>query len=309
MSILIGLIIVFGIPIVGFLVVYFYLAPRNLFFTFVTEGTCKIILKGRSFHKILIQYKGHTLDKDFNVIEGEERHLLGGLRYYGIWPLCDVAIYPFGWTNMTIEGKIEKHPKKIIDYVLLKDDVYWAEIENAEDINLLPLFIGVTYTIRICNPYKAKFNVQNWLETVLNQTIPVIRDIITKDSYENWIKQMNDIGNIIFKEAENIISDIREKYGVEISRIQIRNIDPPKEIRDKTLASYLAEQKKRAKIIEAEAEEERIKKVYNAIREIPDGISIRTLEALEKSPEKGNKVIIPIPGVLDKIGNKFLEKK
>jgi hypothetical protein len=117
-----------SLPTIAFLLVYFILAPNNCFFTFVKEGKAKFVVRGDKFEKCLIQWEGHTFDysKDhpekWNVIPGKERHILGGLRFYGLWPLFDIHIYKFRWTGVTEDGKIQ-HKEEWLDYILLKDDV------------------------------------------------------------------------------------------------------------------------------------------------------------------------------------------
>lgn len=129
------------IPIGLFAWVYFGLAEDNLFFTFVKEGTAKVVVKGDQVIKILIQWKGYTLDEQWNVVkEGipmkdgkkvplgtpgakiykEKCHPLGGFRYYGFWPIKDIYIYGFTWTGIKEDGKIIHHEKEVLDYILLR---------------------------------------------------------------------------------------------------------------------------------------------------------------------------------------------
>jgi len=325
-----------GMVIVGFLLIYFWWAPNNLFFTFVKEGTAKIIVRGDGFKKTLIQWKGHTIvdtpdDPHFgDIIDGGKEFRFGGLRFYGFWPIDDVYVYTFSWTNITLSGEIQIHPKEWMDYVLLKDDVYFAEIEAAEDKNSLPLNIGLILRIRVVNPYKAIFKIQNWLEMVINLIRVDVRDVIGSDVYENWIQKEKDLGDYIFhriegmvltdgkweKRGKNKIEEFELSYGVKIVSLGVKNIDPtPIEslsgIRAVTIKKYLAEQeKKRIKIeasaeaekvkILAEAEKMRLEKVWSMIQNFGDlGQVIRGLEALEKSTEKGAKWVIPFGGIRD----------
>jgi len=298
MLLLTALILVFLSPLIIFLIIWFKLAPRNYFFTFVDEGSAKIIVKGGEVSKILIQYKGHTLDENYNVIPGKEYHLFGGLRYYGFWPINNVYIYAFQWSGVRENGEIVNHPKEIMDYILLKDDIYWTKVENAEDKELVPLDIEVILTIRVVNPYKALFKIQNWLEATINQIKPVIRQIITEKSYEEWIAEKKYLGETILKEGKDIIDSVKDNYGVEILKIQIKDIDPvPVDtltgIRAATIKRYLAKKEKERIEIGAEAEAERIRTIYNAIEEGKE--YIRTLEALEKSTNKFIFFPIPLP--------------
>jgi hypothetical protein len=305
-----------SIPTVAFLLVYFLLAPNNCFFTFVKEGTAKFVVRGDKFEKCLIQWEGYTFDysKDhpekWNVIPGKERHLFGGLRFYGLWPLFDIHIYKFRWTGVTEDGRIQ-HKEEWLDYILLKDDVYWCKIEQCEDKNLLPLDLELLLTIAVVNPYKAHFAVQNWLETVINRMKPFIRGYITQDTYEEWIKKSSSLGEGLKKTLDSVglLKEFEEWYGVKVKKVEVKEINPPREYREKTIAPYLAELDKKAMITraegekqaiitKAEGEQERIKRVYKEIKEFEDfGKLIKALEAMEKSPLVASVTVQAIPGL------------
>lgn len=297
-----------GMIILAFLLIYFWWAPNNLFFTFVPEGRAKIVVRGDAIRKILIQWKGHILTDDWDVVEQPtKRRFFGGLRIYGWWPLDDIYIYDFSWTNVREDGEIQRHEKETIDYILLKDDVYWAKVEKAEDQKLLPLDIELVLTVRALNPYKALFQVENWLETVINRTEPAVRDRITEDTYENWIVKPKDLADSIVSDLETkeLLKEFKERYGVDLRAIEVKEIDPGKDYRDATLAKYLAEREKDKILVQAEAERERIKKVaqgetqrikkvYAQVQEFGDlGREIRGYEAIEKSGEASKWIMFP----------------
>lgn len=300
---------IFGIvttPIIAFLIVYFVLAPRNLWFTFVKEGTAKIIVRGDKFEKALIQWKGHTFDDKWKVIPKDERHKepwhpLGGFRYYGFWPIKDIYIYDFQWTGVKENGEIDPHPKETLDYVLLKDDVYLAKVEKAEDINRLPLDLEILLTIRIDNPHKALFTVQNWLETVINRSRTRVRNTVTAKSYEDWITDPGAIGNQTMdklKEEGILEEEFIQRYGVEIRAIEIKDINPPEDYREATLKKYLAEMEREKILVEADAEKQRIKEIYGAIDKFGDpGKLFRSLEAMETSKIPISTMFHLVPGL------------
>jgi hypothetical protein len=176
--------------------------------------------------------------------------MFGGLRLYGFWPLDDIYIYDFQWTGIKEDGLIDPHPKKVLDYILLKDDVYGCRVEKAEDKILLPLDITAALTIRIVNPYKALFNVQNWNETVMNRVRPYIRDFFTTKTYKELVASDKRIGDEVYSrlEEEEILIEFQDRYGVDLRKIEVKDIDPGEEFRKATLAKYLGkkEREKRA---------------------------------------------------------------
>ncbi|MBU0547112.1 MAG: SPFH domain-containing protein [Patescibacteria group bacterium] len=264
------------IPIAAFLIIYFVLAPNNCFFTFVKESTVKFVVKGDKFDKCLIRWEGYTFDyqkqhpEKWNVIKGKEKHRFGGLCFYGLWPLWDLHIYKFRWTGVDESGTINKK-HEWLDYMLLKDDVYFTKIAEAEDKNLLPLEIQIYLTIRVVNPYKARFAVQNWLETIINRMQPIIRQYIAKISYTDLGAVIQTVGGEMWEEmkksklvgqyeqedgilmAEGERGEFIDQYGVEVKAIEIRQIDPPEEFLKTTLLRYTASETAEATKVTAKA--------------------------------------------------------
>lgn len=362
-----GGLIVF-VPII-LLFIYFGLAPRNYFFTFVKERTAKVVVKGDAFHKLLIQWNGYTIDGDKNVIpvdkwtkdgkvlekredelfkkvikpvkrtikinrrkrqitilkEEEKKieqreairprkepwHFFGGLRFYGFWPFLDIYTYDFQWTGVKENGELDPHPKERLDFIILKDDIYWGRVEKAEDIELLPLELGLLLTIRVKNPYKALFNVQNWLEAVVNRLKPLVRDRITQDTYQRLIQQQGAIGEELYNTSLNIREEeFLGRYGIEIRKIEVKDINPGEDYRKATLLGWTAKRDRERIEVEADAEAKRLEAVYGQIKKFGDlGKLIRALEAMEKSPEQGAKWIIPIPGMAEFFSQVFPGKK
>lgn len=305
---------VVGLSFIAVPIIYFVLAPQNLYFTFIEEGTAKVVMRGGKVQKILIQWEGYTLNQDWQVVERAEFHRFGGLRFYGWWPLDDIYTYEFSWTGITEDGAPDPHKEETLDYILLKEEIYWAKVEEAEDKKLLPLEIELILTIRIINPYKALFKVENWLEMVINRIKPGVRDVISTDIYHNLIKRPEAIGDMIYERLAKpggLIEEFREDYGVDLKKIQVKNINPPEGYREITLREYLAERERDRILIEADAEAQRRKRVaegesqrieleYGKVKDFGDlGRLIRTLEALERSPAQGAKWIIPLPGGIE----------
>ncbi len=300
-----------------FLMVFFWWAPNNLFFTFVPEGRAKVVVKGDAFQRILIQWKGFSIRKDLegglgqirdvgDIVEGDApqkgwfNSFFGGLKFYGFWPIEDIYLYDFTWTGIDPGGSPRKHEKETLDYILLKEDVYYAEVLKAEDKDLLPLDVKLILSIRVVNPYKALFRIQNWLEAVQGRIAPAVRNRITEKPYSEWIEpkrkdsatktEGKDLADEIYRDLEEagILRTFEEDYGVKVNATEVREIDPGEELRNASLQEYLASR-----------EAARIETVYGAIAEQGEiGKMIRIAESMEKS---GGTYLLPLPPQIMKL--------
>jgi len=105
-------------------------------------------------------------------------------------PAHDERDYEFAKEyDLPIKQVIKPAHQEKIDYIIVQDDIFYTFIGGAESKDLLPMDIQLLLTIRIVNPYKALFRVQNWLEAVQNQTKPALRGFAASKTYIDLIKK------------------------------------------------------------------------------------------------------------------------
>lgn len=285
-----ALLVVVGIGY-GLFRLFWLLAHTDRFFTFVNEGTAKVVMRTGKAFRVLIQYEGRALDQDGNLVPGEERHLFGGLRWIGLWPFHYLYRYGFEWGSSQEDGTLVVKAEEL-DYILLKQDVYAFEMGEVEDSDALPLRVRVLLTIKIANPYKALFTVHKWLETVINRFQPMVRDRIGESSYRELLVQKGSLGGELYRASGKIRRRFLSQYGVEVLAVEVGKIDPPEAQREETLRAWTAQREAERVGIEAEAEagrrrtvaegeKDRIDIEYPAVAEKGlSGLLIRLIEGL-----------------------------
>lgn len=243
----------FWMAFTTFLLIWFWLAPQNYFFTFVKESTAKIVVRGDAFSRALIQWKGYTFNDKWDVVpsRGRERwHPLGGLRFYGIWPIWDILIYTLRWHDLqrTGGGEVETpvFHEEVLDYVLLRPDVYWTKVLRAETggEERIPLDVEFLTTMKVVNPYKVIFVAPiSWVENVLLRLAPIYRGLIASKSLDELLAlkgKGEQIQDALMRDGKfNLIKDVLEQeWGIKIEEngIQIKDIDLPKDYQDAAAA-------------------------------------------------------------------------
>lgn len=229
---------------------YWGLAPKNIFFTFVEEGTAKIVVKGKGFNKILIQWEGHTFGKNLNnkwdIIGGEEEHWLGGLRFYGLWPIKNIFKYKLRWTSIRDDGTESRHDDEL-DSVLLTYFSFHQEIKEAETIapENIPLTVWFVVIMQPSNPYKAIFMTKDWLELVWGRIRPVFREFIGKHTYIGLVQERQKKSGELWEDivSSGIPEELEKEFGIRIKEggIGIKDITPPPEIQKAAEKEKLAE--------------------------------------------------------------------
>lgn len=346
----VGLMIVIAVLILivaGITFLYTYLAPRNLFFTSISEGTSKQIMVGTgkdaAFVKSVMRYKGHYLDEDWNVVPPDcpapdlsERvyvkekslieKLFPGLAFVG-WPgIYHVYKYKFSWSSRTQKGEVKTNDEEI-DQIYVKSDVYYAEVKDAEVGNsMVPVDIKLLLTVKIINPYKALFKVEKWLEYLLNRVEVPIRDYVADaEGPLTLMKGKGNLGNDFFErlKKEGDIEEFRETYGICLIKIQTPDIDL-KGWQETATAEWRAQQEGKATLVretaagagykarraqEMLADQAYLNTVYGAVREFGDlGTTLRFIDALTEAAKGPSNTIIPF-GFIENMAKQVLGPK
>lgn len=326
----------------AFIVLVYTLAKLNIFFTIIQEGTAKAIKKFGKFQRMVIAYGDHALDQRGTIrlpdedgkegielvknadgtirtekytieIQSQSFRLWGGLRWVGIPFIHSVHKYEFRWVSYEQGEKDGKLAEKIIshtetiDYLLLQDDVYYSFVHGGETSEMIPTDVDLLLTIRIINPYKAMFRVQNWLEAVLNQVKPAFRKFV----FSCELKELMGKEEKMEREVDNFLKDsgianyAERDYGVRLKKVGMAKVDLAGErgkiYTEAASKQYEAEKEKERKEILAKADANIIDTVFGKIKEYGSmGLYLKTLEAMEtvgKGPS--NTVIFPLGAIKD----------
>jgi len=317
------------------------MAKRDFFFTVVEEGTAKAIVgSGGGFQKVVYQYEGYIINDptnlqnynneydDWEVLREKdktedkadwfiEKLGLKGVKWIGLPGLHKVYRYKFRWNSLRqyktpkvidAGGGIYYEPhEEVLDYVLLQPDVYYVRVENAEDIGMVPLNLDIILRIRVSNPYKALFRVQEWLEMVWGKYLTAIRLYVAHQSWEELNRRLDEKSQEMQDRMKKEEDFIHKEYGVRVEEFRFIRISPAgtrasmyEEAATKQFMAEkeaqriltLADAEAKKILTVTEAEKERIRRIYNQIKEFGGfGEKIRAFEALEKAANKGTVIV------------------
>ena len=115
---------------------------------------------------------------------------------------------------------------------------------------------NVTITIdtvvfyQITDPAKAVYEIQSLKKGIEYLAITTIRDIVGKMDLDETFSSRDAIND----KLRLILDEATDRWGCKIDRVEIKDINPPSDIRDAMEKQMNAERNKRAMILAAEAE-------------------------------------------------------
>jgi len=157
--------------------------------------------------------------------------------------------------------------------------------------------IGVDAVVyaTVASPQHAVLEVEEYMPATLQLAATTLRAVLGKMELDDILAHRDAINN----EVRGILDTRTEQWGVEISAVEIKDIQLPKEMQRAMARQAEAERERRAKVIAAEGEVQAAEKLALAaamIAQHPGALQLRLYQTLvEVSGEASSTIVFPVP--------------
>jgi len=145
------------------------------------------------------------------------------------------------------------------------------------------------------DPVKAVIGVENYLYATSQLAQTTLRSVLGETELDELLMNREKINNIL----KNIIDKRSENWGIEVSAVEVKDVDLPPEMKRAMARQAEAERERRAKVINAEGElqaSEKLAQAAHVIGSEPVAIQLRYLQTVtEIASENNSTTIFPIP--------------
>lgn len=130
----------------------------------------------------------------------------------------------------------------------LREAVYDFPKQNVITKDNVVTEINAMIYFQITDPVKALYEIEN---------LPLAIEMLAQTTLRNVIGELDLDETLTSRDTINsklrvILDDATNKWGVKVNRVELQDINPPKDIRDAMEKQMRAERDRRAKILEAE---------------------------------------------------------
>jgi regulator of protease activity HflC (stomatin/prohibitin superfamily) len=130
----------------------------------------------------------------------------------------------------------------------LRETVYDFPKQNVITRDNVGTEINALLYFQITDPVKALYEIENLPMAIEKLTQTTLRNVIGELDLDETLTSRDTING----KLRLILDDATNKWGVKVNRVELQDINPPKDIRDAMEMQMRAERNRRAKILEAE---------------------------------------------------------
>jgi len=149
------------------------------------------------------------------------------------------AVY---WTNM----------RPGTTYIDLREQ--FIDLPAQSVISRDNVMMGVDSVVywQVTDPVKATYEVNDLVGSIVQLTFTGMRSVIGKLDLDHTLSSRDQINN----ELRMILDEATDKWGVKVTRVDIKNITPPEDVRITMEKQMTAERNRRALILQAEGDKQ-----------------------------------------------------
>src|SRR5882724_8963131 len=114
----------------------------------------------------------------------------------------------------------------------------------------LVVLIDTVLFFQVTDPRAADYEIVNYIQAIEQITATMLRSVIGSMDLEQTLTSRDKINALL----RGVLDDASGKWGIRVTRVEIKAIDPPKSVKDAMEKQMRAEREKRAAILTAEGQ-------------------------------------------------------
>jgi regulator of protease activity HflC (stomatin/prohibitin superfamily) len=178
-----------------------------------------------------------------------------------------------------------KQDKRIITL-----DVARQEVMTKDNISVS---VDAVVFMKVVDTKDSLVNIQNLWNSVMKYAQTTMRDVVGNIELDELLARRDEIADRI----EKIVEKETREWGVDITSVNLQNVELPEDMKRVIARQAEAEREKRAVIIKSEGELTAAENLEKAVKQMSNrALYLRTLSSLEDiSYDQSNTIVFAIP--------------
>jgi regulator of protease activity HflC (stomatin/prohibitin superfamily) len=137
---------------------------------------------------------------------------------------------------------------KVKDLIDLREQVVSFTGQRVITEDNVVVSIDTVLFFQVTDPRAADYEIVNYIQAIEQLAATMLRSVIGSMDLEQTLTSRDKINTLL----RGVLDDASGKWGIRVTRVEIRSIDPPQTIKDAMEKQLKAEREKRAAILHAE---------------------------------------------------------
>ncbi|HSG09873.1 MAG TPA: slipin family protein [Longimicrobiales bacterium] len=155
--------------------------------------------------------------------------------------------------------------------------------------------VNAVVYFRVADPTKAVIEIEDYYFATSQLAQTTLRSVIGQSELDELLAERDRINEVV----REIIDEGTDRWGIEVTGVEIKDIDLPQEMKRAMAKQAEAERERRAKVIAAEGEYQASTKLVLAaqvIEQYPVALQLRYLQTVvEIAAENNSTTVFPVP--------------
>jgi regulator of protease activity HflC (stomatin/prohibitin superfamily) len=155
--------------------------------------------------------------------------------------------------------------------------------------------VNAVVYFRVADPTKAVIEIEDYYFATSQLAQTTLRSVIGQSELDQLLAERERINKVV----RDIIDQGTDDWGIEVTSVEIKDIDLPQEMKRAMAKQAEAERERRAKVISAEGEYQASTRLAGAaeiIGEFPQAMQLRFLQTVvEIAAENNSTTLFPVP--------------
>ena len=179
-----------------------------------------------------------------------------------------------------------------VDLRVVVDEVPPQDVISRDNVSVK---VNAVIYFRVIDPERAIIQVSNYLAATSQLAQTTLRWVLGKHDLDDMLAERDKLNTDI----QDVLDKQTEAWGIKVSTVEIKRIDLDESMVRAIARQAEAERSRRAKIINAEGEQQAAQKLLEAARilaPVPQAMQLRYLATLfDIAGEKTQTVVFPFP--------------
>jgi regulator of protease activity HflC (stomatin/prohibitin superfamily) len=179
-----------------------------------------------------------------------------------------------------------------VDLRVVVMDVPTQDVISRDSVSVK---VNAVIYFRIVDPEKAVIRVANAFEATSQLSQTTLRSVLGQHELDDMLAERDKLN----EDIQTILDQRTDNWGIKVANVEIKHVDLDESMIRAIAQQAEAERSRRAKIINAEAEQQAAAKLAEAARMLAteeQALQLRYLQTLKEiANERTNTIVFPVP--------------